>query len=134
MLHTGITMNDLTQYFETNTQSRISKWMHYFEIYDRHFARFRGTDVHVLEIGVSNGGSLQMWKEYFGDQARIYGVDINPHCKSLEEERVQIYIGDQTDHSFLSQLKVEIPRIDILIDDGGHFARQQINSFVALYP
>jgi hypothetical protein len=53
--------NDLLKYFENNPGNLIHKWMHYFEIYDRHFSRFRNKDVHIVEIGVFQGGSLQMW-------------------------------------------------------------------------
>jgi hypothetical protein len=127
-------MNDLLKYFESNTGSLIHKWMHYFDIYDRHFARFRGQDVHVLEIGVSHGGSLQMWRDYFGKSAKIYGADINPFCKNFETENTKIFIGDQSDKKFLQHLKNEIPRLDILIDDGGHLANQQIATFEILFP
>ncbi len=126
-------MNDLEKYFEANNDRLIHKWMHYFEIYDRHFSRFRGTDVHILEFGVSQGGSLQMWRDYFGPQCRIYGVDINPHCKALEEDRVTIFIGDQEDRAFLGSLAASVPRIDILIDDGGHSMRQQVATFEELF-
>ncbi len=126
-------MNDLEKYFEANDGRLIHKLMHYFEIYERHFARFRGTDVHVLEFGVSQGGSLQMWKDYFGPKCRIHGVDINPHCKAVEEERVSVFIGDQEDRAFLKSLAAQIPRVDILIDDGGHSMRQQIATFEELY-
>src|SRR3974390_3553832 len=44
----------------------IHKWLHYFDIYERHFKRFVGREVHVLEIGVESGGSLRMWRGYFG--------------------------------------------------------------------
>jgi len=128
-----LVMNDLEHYFSSNTGRLIHKWQHYFEIYDRHFSRFRGTDVHVLEFGVSQGGSLQMWKEYFGPQARIYGVDINPHCKSLEEDRIEVLIGDQEDRGFLRSLRGAVPRVDILIDDGGHTMRQQIATYEELF-
>lgn len=74
-----------------------------------------------------------MWKEYFGDQAHIYGVDINEDCKSLEEDNITIHIGSQTDRSFLRRLKKEIPPIDILIDDGGHTMRQQRITFEEMY-
>ena len=124
---------DLEKYFDSNTKNLMHKWMHYFDIYDRHFSRFRGTDVHLLEIGVSQGGSLQMWKGYFGPRAVIYGADINPNCKTLEEERVKIFIGDQGDRKFLRQMRDSIPRIDILIDDGGHSMKQQIATFEELY-
>lgn len=126
-------MNDLERYFSAHTGGLIHKWDHYFEVYDRHLSRFRGTDVHVVEIGVAHGGSLQMWKDYFGPRARIYGVDINPACKTLEEERVAIFIGDQEDRAFLQHLAREIPRIDVLIDDGGHAMRQQIATFEELF-
>jgi 23S rRNA U2552 (ribose-2'-O)-methylase RlmE/FtsJ len=126
-------MNDLEKYFIANTGRLIHKWKHYFEIYDRHFSRFRDTDVHVVEIGVSQGGSLQMWKEYFGPNCKIFGVDINSHCKTLEEDQIEIYIGDQEDRTFLKTLAKNIPRIDILIDDGGHTMKQQINTFEELF-
>jgi hypothetical protein len=127
-------VNDLEKYFANNSGNLIHKWQHYFDIYDRHFSRFRGTEVHVLEIGVFHGGSLQMWKNYFGPSARIYGVDINPHCKELQEENIKIFIGDQASREFLKSLAEEIPRIDILIDDGGHRMEQQINTFEVLFP
>lgn len=126
-------MNDLKEFFEAHDGKLIHKWMHYFEIYDRYFSKFRGTDVHLLEIGVSQGGSLQMWKDYFGPKAHIYGVDVNPDCKSLEEDQVTIFIGDQGDREFLKELDSQIPRIDILLDDGGHTMQQQIATFEELY-
>lgn len=125
-------MNDLERHFTENTGGLIHKWKHYFEIYDRHFSRFRGTDVHVVEIGVSHGGSLRMWKQYFGHNAKIFGVDINPHCKKLEEEQIEIFTGDQENREFLKSLAEKIPRMDILIDDGGHTMKQQINTFEEL--
>jgi 23S rRNA U2552 (ribose-2'-O)-methylase RlmE/FtsJ len=125
---------DLQRIFEEHQGRCTVKWRHYLEIYDRHFSRFRGTDVHLVEIGVADGGSLQIWRRYFGEQAHICGIDINPHCKELEDERTQILIGDQSDKTFLQSLKTALPRIDILIDDGGHFFDQQINTFEILFP
>lgn len=127
-------MNDLEKYFTNNTGRELHKWRHYFDAYEKHFARFRGTDVHLVEFGVSHGGSLDMWREYFGPKAKIYGVDINPKCKELETDNIKIFIGDQEDRNFLKSLVKQIPRIDILIDDGGHTMRQQINTFEELFP
>jgi hypothetical protein len=127
-------MNDLEKYFSENTGNLIGKWGHYFEIYDRHFSRYRGTDVHIVEIGVYQGGSLQMWKKYFGAKAKIYGIDINPQCKTLEENQIKILIGNQEDRKFLQSAAETIGKIDILIDDGGHEMEQQINTFEELFP
>ena len=123
----------LKEYFENNTGRLLHKWMHYFEIYERHLARFRDREVHIVEVGVFHGGSLQMWKQYFGDKARIYGVDVVQQCKSLEEDRVKIFIGDQADPVFLRTLRRDIPRVDVLIDDGGHSMLQQITTFRELF-
>jgi hypothetical protein len=127
-------MDSLLEYFQNNTKNRLHKWIHYFEVYEHFFARFRGTDVHFLEIGVSHGGSLQMWKEYFGPKARIFGVDIDPACKAMEDEQVKIFIGDQADPRFLADLKGHVPRVDVLLDDGGHTMDQQRTTFEVLYP
>ena len=126
-------MNDLERYFRNNEGRLIHKWLHYFEVYDRYFQRFRGQEVVILEVGVFHGGSLQMWKDYFGDRARIYGVDIDPRCKELEEENIEIWIGSQADRQFLRTLREQIPPIDILIDDGGHRMKQQIVTFEELF-
>ncbi|MES2226296.1 MAG: class I SAM-dependent methyltransferase [Pseudomonadota bacterium] len=127
-------MNDLKRFFRQHHGRLIHKWLHYFEIYDRHFARFRGGPVNILEFGVSQGGSLQMWRDYFGQQAQLFGVDINPNCKQFEEAGVRIFIGDQQDRAFLRSLARALPRIDILIDDGGHTMKQQIATFEELFP
>jgi len=126
-------MNFLEEYFQNNEGRLIHKWMHYFEIYDRYFSKYRGQELTIVEFGVSQGGSLQMWKKYFGPKARIIGVDINPHCKKLEEDQISIFIGDQEDRTFLKYLSREIGTMDILLDDGGHTMKQQIATFEELY-
>jgi SAM-dependent methyltransferase len=124
----------LIDYFNSNqNRNMIDKWLHYFDIYERHFSSFVGKKIKVLEIGIWQGGSLKMWKEYFGDQAEIIGVDIEPRCKKFEEERIKIYIGDQADTNFLHELIKSEGKFDIIIDDGGHYMHQQIISFQELY-
>jgi 23S rRNA U2552 (ribose-2'-O)-methylase RlmE/FtsJ len=127
--------NDLRKFFEAREEGPgIWKWRHYFDIYNRHFSRFRGTEVHILEIGIYSGGSLEMWRDYFGPAARIYGVDINPACQAYESESVKVLIGDQADRNFWKRFKAEAPRVDIVVDDGGHQAEQQIATFEELFP
>lgn len=126
--------NPLELYFNNNQKHLIHKWVHYFAIYDHHFSRFRNTKVKVLEIGVSKGGSLQMWKDYFGKEAQIVGLDIDPDCKLLEEDQISIFIGDQANRNFLRDFVSLMGPFDIVIDDGGHTMTQQITSFEELYP
>jgi cephalosporin hydroxylase len=126
--------NPLEKYFRSNKKRLINKWLHYFDIYHRHFERFRGKPITVVEFGVSQGGSLQMWRSYFGRKARIYGVDIDPRCADLGGRRTKVFIGDQADREFLRSIAAEVGPIDVLIDDGGHRMRQQIATFEELYP
>jgi hypothetical protein len=129
------TPNWLEEYFDNHlTGPGLWKWRHYFPVYDRHFAKFRGHEVHVVEIGIFSGGSLEMWHSYFGDQAHVYGVDIAPECRSYEGPRTRVFIGDQSDPEFWDRFVREVPKIDIIIDDGGHQASQQIPTLEALLP
>jgi hypothetical protein len=127
--------NALREFFDSRDQGPgIWKWNHYFDIYDRHFHRFRGQEVHVLEIGVYSGGSLEMWRDYFGPKALIYGVDIEPDCRVYENDRTKIFIGDQADRLFWREFRRKVPTLDIVIDDGGHQFEQQIVSVEELLP
>lgn len=127
--------NPLLKYFEEHKEGRgIWKFNHYFESYERHFARYRGHEVHVLEIGIYSGGSLEMWQNYFGPGCKIYGVDIEPRCKAYETESVRVFLGDQADRMFWKRFREEVPALDIVIDDGGHIPSQQIVSLEELLP
>lgn len=87
--------NPLKKYFQENKSRRIIKWLHYFDIYHQYFSRYRGIDLTVLEFGVADGDSLQMWKNYFGKKARVIGVDIDARCKNLIEDQIEIHIVEE---------------------------------------
>lgn len=127
-------MNRLEKHFYHNKGRLIYKWTHYFDIYERHFRPFRKKPVTIVEFGVFHGGSLQMWKKYFGRRARIIGIDIEPRCKELEEKQIEIFIGDQADRTFLRQLRETIGPVDIVIDDGGHTMKQQTTTYKEMWP
>jgi len=125
----------LFRYFSDHKEGRgIWKFNHYFDVYERHFSKFRGQEVHVMEIGIYSGGSLDMWKSYFGPHCRVYGVDIEPRCKAYESESVKVFIGDQADRTFWKRFRQEAPTLDIVIDDGGHTPEQQTVSMEELLP
>ena len=73
-----------------------------------------------------------MWRQYFGEGCHVYGVDIEPACRKYESDDVTIHIGDQADRRFWRSL--DLPPIDIVIDDGGHLANQMIVTFEELLP
>jgi hypothetical protein len=125
--------NELEKLVATHTGLVMNKWKHYFEIYDRHLARFREREITLLEVGVGGGGSLQMWRRYFGPKARIFGLDVNPECKRFASPGTEVFIGSQRDLKFLQQLAGRIGPIDILIDDGSHTFEDQLTTFRAMF-
>lgn len=119
----------------TGTDKSIHTYrgLSYLDFYEKHFEKSRLEVKCFVEIGILNGKSLKMWKEYFPN-ATIYGIDINPICKKFEEERIKILIGDQSDDEFLETIKSTIKSIDILLDDGSHITKHQIKTFNKLHP
>ena len=70
----------------------VSNHEKYFDVYEEYFSEFKGKKITFVEVGIFNGGSLKVWKEYFGPDARIIGVDINPECKKFEEDGIEVFI------------------------------------------
>jgi len=112
----------------------IHKWKHYFPIYERHFKDFVYKPVTFIEIGCGPGGSLQMWKQYFGPHARIVGIDIDPRCARYAEDQIEIHIGAQQDPAFLQRVMDQVGIPDIVVDDGSHFMSDVAATFRFLYP
>lgn len=126
--------NDMEKLFYSQPDRVLAKWHHYLEIYDRHLGRFRGTPVRLLEIGVQHGGSLQLWRRYFGPAAVIHGIDVDPECALIDDSDLTVHIGNQADAALLGRIEEAMGGIDVVIDDGSHVATDQIATFLALFP
>ena len=122
---------------------RFVKWEKYFDFYGRILDQQAetsrseggsGAPIRLLEIGVAEGGSLNLWREYFGDKAVIYGIDVDPRCASLPNVKAEVRIGSQTDPGFLSSVVEEMGGVDIVIDDGSHLSQDVVQSFLHLFP
>lgn len=127
--------NPLRAFFNARTEGRgIWKWDHYFDVYHRHLQRFRGNEVHILEIGIYSGGSLDMWHDYFGPHCHVYGVDTQEECLRYQSDSTRVFIGDQADRDFWRRFRTEVPKLDVVVDDGGHQPHQQATSLEELLP
>ncbi|MFO7142003.1 hypothetical protein B9T16_10165 [Arthrospira sp. PCC 8006] len=123
----------LHKYFLNNSYKSVHKWVHYFDIYERHFERFRGTSPVMIEIGVGGGGSLAMWRDYFGPGCQIIGIDINPKSKQHEADGIEVFIGSQDDPAVIDAIFAKYPKVDIVLDDGSHMMKHMIDSFKWMY-
>jgi hypothetical protein len=78
-------------------------------------------EVKLLEIGVHEGGSLRLWRDYF-PRGSVTGIDLRPPEGLAGEERIRVFGGDQADIGFLSGVATEVAPegFDIIIDDASH--------------
>ena len=112
-----------SKYFST-------KHTNYFSIYDSLFLSYVGQPITFVEVGILGGGSLHMWRDFFGPQARIIGIDNNPEASKWKND-FEIFIGDQSNPAFWVDFFTEIGPVDILLDDGGHTNVQQIQTVIS---
>ena len=91
----------------------------YLEIYEQHFAPIRSTCKNLLEIGVQQGGSIKLWKDYF-ENATIYGfdVDLSTVKVDLSSPRIRLTRCDAYLKSSIEAL--EGTTFSVIIDDGPH--------------
>jgi predicted O-methyltransferase YrrM len=122
-------------FFSANKAGHVlDKWIHYFPIYTRHLTPYARRPVSVLEIGVYRGGSMRMWSRFFGPDARLVGVDIDPVALISAGDRYTVVLADQADPDAMRDLAQKHGPFDVIIDDGGHSMVQQITSIETLFP
>lgn len=129
-------MTLLREIFDNTLNHPSDKWDPYFNVYQRHLENFRYQEVNLIEVGVQKGGSLDMWATFFPNAKSIIGIDIDPECANLKynDPRIKVVIGDQGDETFWNSFLETNNKIDIFIDDGGHFMNQQILTFEKVFP
>jgi hypothetical protein len=90
----------------------------------------------MLEIGIQNGGSLDVWTIYFRDALVIVGCDINPDCARLcyADPRVTVVVGDANTDEVERRIAAASPQFDLILDDGSHRSGDMIRSFARYFP
>lgn len=125
-------MLTLRELLDRHTGKVSDKWTGYIDYYDALFRPFRNEQITLLEIGVQNGGSLEVWSQYFPSARRIVGCDIDSAAAHLKfrDARIEIVVGDATLPSTVAMLPTEN---DIIIDDGSHLPRDICRGFCQLF-
>ena len=112
------------------------KWSSYLPRYQEMFSRYRELPINILEIGVQNGGSLEVWSEYFPNARYIVGCDIDPACAALEfdDRRIKVVVGDANDPATLKGILQISSEYNIIIDDGAHTSESIKKAFGNYFP
>ena len=113
-------------------QGKVSdKWAVYLAEYERLFTPYRDKPVRLLEIGVQNGGSLEIWAQYFPQATALVGCDINSDCTKLQydDARIAVVVGDANVDATRQEILAHAPQFDLMIDDGSHDSHDIVRSF-----
>lgn len=113
------------------------KWERYLDAYDLVLAPYREREITLLEIGIQNGGSLEIWSQFFPRSRKIVGCDINPDCRTLiySDQKIKVIVGDANDPHVIDEIRSEtVVNIDIIIDDGSHTSSDIIKTFIKYFP
>jgi hypothetical protein len=124
----------LHQLYVEHSGKVSDKWSLYLTEYDRLFDSYRSLPVRLLEIGVQNGGSLEIWLKYFKNAAIVIGCDVDPSCSRLnyDDQRIVVVIGDANTLEVRERVFKHGAQFDIVIDDGSHRSSDIVKSF-AMY-
>jgi O-antigen biosynthesis protein len=127
----------IKELFLNHKGKTFDKWSAYLDVYDKLFTPLQDAPISILEIGVMNGGSLEVWAKAFPNSKHIVGVDINPDCAKLvfDDSRITMVVGDANDKDVINQICTTITdSFSIIIDDGSHIGSDVIRSFNNYFP
>ena len=131
-----MTNETLAQIYIEHKGKVSDKWQLYLEEYDRLFSAYRTKPIRMLEIGIQNGGSLEIWPKYFPNGKKFIGCDVNPDCSRLryDDSRIAVVIGNANSDSTQGAILQHSPEFDIVIDDGSHLSGDIVKSFAKYFP
>ncbi|WP_417385606.1 class I SAM-dependent methyltransferase [Gimesia sp.] len=126
----------LQQITSTHDGKVSDKWAAYLNAYEEVLAEYQDATVKLLEIGVQNGGSLEIWEQYFSNLQTIVGCDINPSISQLEYQNpsINLVVGNATEDDTAKQILEHCNSFNIIIDDGSHRSDDIILTFARYFP
>jgi len=114
-----------------NHSGKVSdKWTIYLNEYEEKLKEYQHLPINFFEIGVLNGGSLEIFSKYFSNAQLILGCDIDPKCNELkyDQTNIKLIVGDANDEKVKKQI-TQYSQFDIIIDDGSHNSNDIVKSF-----
>lgn len=128
--------SEIRSLYNNKKGKMTDKWSFYLDYYDEVLPPYKERVRRLLEIGIQNGGSLDVWLEYFPDLQVVVGSDVNPKCNELDysDSRVNVVLGPAEDTSTFESITNISDSFDLIIDDGSHMSSDVINNFLLYFP
>ena len=129
-------MATLSDLYAQHRGKVCDKWSLYLRVYEDLFANRKSAALNLLEIGIQNGGSLELWGQYFANAEHLVGCDIEPACGTLffDDPRISVVIGDVNAAETIQTIQSICQSYDVIIDDGSHAPRDVIAAFLHYFP
>lgn len=129
-------MTELLKIYRAHEGKVSDRWSSYLSQYERIFQSWRDRELRLLEIGIQNGGSLEIWGKYFPNATKLVGCDIDPLCTRLhyEDPRIAVVVADASSDEGYAQVVAHSDRYDIVIDDGSHRSSHIVQAFARYFP
>jgi len=123
-------MKTLKNLYENHFGKVSQKWSIYLDKYEEKFSKYKTFPIKLFEIGIENGGALEIYSKYFPEAKLILGCDKNRDCEKLQydESNIKIIIGDVNNEKIKNEI-IEHSKFDIIIDDGSHGSIDTVSSF-----
>lgn len=127
--------NELERLYSTHVGKVTDKWTSYIQEYDNLFREYKNNKIDLLEIGIQNGGSLEIWSKYFPKARNIIGCDINEKCENLlyEGNEIKVVVGDIAKDNTKKEILDRCSSFEIIIDDGSHISSDIIKTFTKYF-
>ena len=100
-----------------------SRWLNHAGLMSRHLEivlhafdrEIPSRPIRLLDAGIENGGSLEIWCEILPEGSEVLGIDNDPACAGLG---LPVLIGDVTDRDWIGQA-LKGRWFDAIIDSTG---------------
>ena len=123
-------MESLKKLYQNHFGKVTQKWSIYFDQYENKLSQYKKFPIKLFEIGIENGGSLEIFSKYFSNAELILGCDIDPNCEKLQYDKsnIKVIIGDAKKEGIKNEI-IKHSKFDIIIDDGSHNSDDIVRSF-----
>ena len=123
-------MKTLKEIYKNHSGKVSDKWNIYLDTYEEKLSSLKKSPIKLFEIGVLNGGSLEIFSKYFENAELILGCDIDKNCQKLKytENNIKLIVGDVNSDEISNQI-IKNGDFDIIIDDGSHTSKDIVTSF-----